>query len=243
MAERQSINTESIESEIYDDSINSNFIEIQTRQEEQQIGWFVASPGMLIDGFTPLFDEIYKHDDYFRTRSKLIGSVRKLNGDTTIAAQSLQLPKDISKEGIKAFIHDFDHRDEVSRTFGYVSLNEPGFPLFKPIKSETRGYIETKLTGKPLAAEAIGRYLNTPGSFDHDYSTTEIEEQINETYAGIQASIPSYDEFLKSMKEGLERARQQEMYDKAHPQEAAARIAKEKARIDALIPINWLPLN
>lgn len=243
MAERQSINTESIESEIYEDSINNNFMEIQTRREEQRIGWLVSSPGMLIDGFTPRFDEIYKHDDYFRTGSKLIGSVRRLNGNTTIVAQSIQLPRDMSKEGIKTFIHRFNHTDEVSRTFGYVSLNEPGFPLFQPIKSETSGYIETTLAGKPLAVEAIRRHLNTPESFDTDHSAAEIREQIQETRAAIRADIPSYDEFLKSMQEGLERTRQQVIYDKAHPEEAAARIAEENARIIELPPIDWLPLN
>jgi hypothetical protein len=243
MLERLIINTELIESKMYEESINSNFMEIQTRREEQRIGWFVASPGILIDGFQPLSDKIYKHDNYFRTGPKLIGSVRKLNGNTTLAAQSLQLPRDMSNEGIKAFIHDFVHRDEVSRSFGHISLNEPGFPIFQPIKSETHGYIETKLVGKQLAAEAIERYLNTTESFDCDHSATELEEQIKETYAGIRANIPSYDEVLKEMQEAQVRLRQQEIYDKAHPKEAAARIVGEKAIIDALPPITWLPLS
>lgn len=242
MAERQTTKTELIEAEIYKDSIHSNFVEIMTRREEQRTGWFVASVGMFASELSPLYDQIYKHDEYFRTDSKLVGSIRKLNGNTTIAAQSLLLPRDISKDGINEFLHNRKERDAVTRRFGYVSLNEPGFPLLRPIKTETGGYIEIKLTGKPLATEAIRRYLNTAESFDHDFSSVEIGEQIKATYAGIRASIPSMSEMLQIMKDESELQRQQEIYFATHPEEAAIHKAEEDAKFSELANHKWLPL-
>lgn len=201
MTERP-IQAEEISNALRESDINSNFIQIETRREEARIHWFVASPGILVEGFVPQHDQIYRSDTYFSTQSKLSGSSRSLNASTLVTAQSIQLPSDLSKEGIKSFMYDFKRTPETRRVIGLVGLNEPGFPLLRPIKSELHGFMETKLSGKALASAAIEQHLNTADGFGNSDATAELYEQIDETYAGIRANTPTMEEMLTLFKKG-----------------------------------------
>jgi hypothetical protein len=186
MAEKLPIQLAAIEPELYEDSIDNHFMRIEARKAERETHWFVLSPGMLVGSMDPHTNEIIQSDKRFFTGKKLQGSERKLNGQTLLSVRSIHLPKDMSEEGVDEFFNDIGRTPELRRAFGFVAINEPGFPLVQPIKTEVSAYFETESTGKTLAAEAIRLYLNDPESFEHSVDKKQMSVDMSTTYKGLE---------------------------------------------------------
>lgn len=182
MSEKIPASEQQIADSIYSSTREYHFMEIQRRREEAKLGWFVASAGTLVGTFGSSLSTIVRSDERFVT-SRLKGSARSLNYRTLISTQSLVLPTDTTVEGIDAFFEDFQQTPGLYRKIGFVSLNEPGFPIFNPIKTEAEGYIATDALGEKLAALGIANYLNTEeGIHSYDEPIEEVKDAIKRTY-------------------------------------------------------------
>jgi len=210
MAERLPITSDEITPHLHETSLGYHFMEIQRRREEEKIPWFVASAGMLVSEPVPRFDEIMHTDKRFVSSSKLVGLERRLNYKTLVAVRSLTLPVDMSDSGIDAFFEDHQRTPEQVRKIGFVGINEPGVPIFKPIKTEMSGCVSSDASGVDLAAEGLSHYLNnSEGIHTLEESVEEMSHDITRTYGRLDVyKERMHNKFIKLMQgRGGERPR------------------------------------
>ena len=160
MSERRPTQQADVEKNLIQTTLDNYFMGIQTRRLEREIGWFVASPGMLVGSISPESSFLTSSDERYILAHKMKGAIRTLNAQTLVAIKSVSLPRDMSDDGLQNFFEDYNKTPETTRRFGHVALNEPGFPLLRPIKTEVRGFFETDSSGITLAVEGVQHYLD-----------------------------------------------------------------------------------
>lgn len=191
---RPNIDLETIRKSQEPISANSYFMESQRRRAEQEYGWLVASAGMLVGDITFRWDDIFQRDGAVITTDKLRGSANTLNARTLVGYSRLHLPKDISTQGVERFKR-MSH--ETSKVLGRIAINEPGVPIFKPIKTELVAYFDTDQSEEDIATQGIEKYLNDPDSLITGDEATATEEQIALAQKAMKAY---YDDALKQMR-------------------------------------------
>jgi hypothetical protein len=160
MTERQPVELKKITDNLSETSHNGHFMEIQRRIAEYEYGWFVNSAGVLVGDFISQHDDIVKSDMRFITTDKMEGAERSLSRGTLVASRGFVLPLDMNERGVDTFLESYPRKQHTYRKIGFISINEPGIPIFRPIKTESEGYYESEELGKELAAVGLSNYLN-----------------------------------------------------------------------------------
>lgn len=191
MTERQPESLQIISSVLHPITHEYRFMEIQRRKAELEVGWFVKSAGRLVtNGARQIVDKLVQEDETYITGKKLKGVERTLNKGTLIHARSFALPRDTSEAGIDAFLNDNLRTPGLYRKIGWISINEPGTAIFKPINTEEDGYFESYASGVMLASEGIYDHLNTQdGIYTQNKSNNLTNEIIKQSYARVPVHI------------------------------------------------------
>lgn len=181
MSERMPIDTDTIRPHLRPTSAEFDYQESQGRRAAQAGFSPTASAGDLVQAIPSIRDGIIKSSEQFITTKKLEGSERRLNKATLVYVESLHLPVDSSPDGINAFVDDHGVTKELGRRVGFIAINEPGLPIFRPIKTELKGLFIPR-SSDHLAVQGLMRYLNSKeGIHGLDESPEEMAEIITKT--------------------------------------------------------------
>ncbi|HRN90719.1 MAG TPA: hypothetical protein PK543_03485 [Candidatus Saccharibacteria bacterium] len=185
---RQAVELEVIEKNLKPITLDQHFMEVQRREAERQTGWLVASAGILVGSINYRFDDIRGSEGAKITTKKLAGLDNKLNAGTLVYYEGIRLPTDTSQETVDQFIRS---SYKVEMTLGRISLNEPGFPVIKPIKTDFDAYfyIDEVDKEKGIAEQGIERYLNRFDSLITVEQASEIDRTIKVARGAIGVSM------------------------------------------------------
>jgi len=178
MTERLPTEAAEVESHLKAITLEEQYFEIRRREIESQAWWPVFSAGELAGPIPQRRDQIYRSDHAFITTRRLEGPVRKLSAKTILMVSSIHLPLDMSDRGIRNFFYDSEKKPETTRSMGMVGINEPGFPVFHPIRTEAFAQLDTTARGKELAVESLLAYLNNPEPFDTPDDVQTLDDDI-----------------------------------------------------------------
>ncbi len=183
--EQPEISLESIEAGITPLTANQRWFYCGRMRAEQETGWLVSSPGILIAdlSFHYGFDGVQVSDGASLTRARLRGSEASLNYESVISYESHMLPKDDSPKTLKRYdkaLVPYLREPDLCRHVGRLSILEPGMPIFRPIKSETTFFFDLDMTerGQQVAVSGLNVFLNNRSAMMQGEHAESIELEI-----------------------------------------------------------------
>lgn len=185
---RQAIEHKTVAKNLKPITLDQHFMEVQRREAERQTRWLVASAGTLFGSINYRFDHTIGSEGAKITTKKLTGLDNKLNAGTLVYYEGIRLPADTSEETVDQFIRS-SYRVEM--TLGRISLNEPGFLVIKPIKTDFDAYFYIDEVDKEIgiAEQGIERYLNRANSLITGEQASEINRTIKVARRAVGVSM------------------------------------------------------
>lgn len=131
------------------------------RKTHEDIDWYVGHPQSL--RAHPLGyerDEVTPSHNAAILRSRVWGAKGSLRNGTLVAYKSIIIPKDTSKEGVEAFLHDkLSGKRTAFQQYASVLVNEPD-TFGRGTADEETYLFKLPTTGRNLASLAIHHHLN-----------------------------------------------------------------------------------